>query len=309
MTEMNYHQPVLFDESLGFLITNPSGIYFDATIGFGGHSAGFLSLLNDNAKLIGTDKDINAFNYCVSRFAGDKRVRLYNTGFVEIEKIKKIEFIEGFDGIFADLGVSSFQLDEADAGFTFRVDAPLDLRMDKTKGKPASFYLNTLDVESIANIIYQFGEEKKSRVIARKIVEHRSVNKIKRTSELKEIIEKIVPSNFVVKTLSRVFQALRIYVNNELDELKEFLVKSTEYLKPGGRLVVLSYHSLEDRIVKEHFKYENLTCICPPALPVCVCDKEQRLKILTKKPVVPTDKEIKENRRARSAKLRAAERV
>lgn len=303
------HQPVLLKESSDYLITNKSGIYFDGTIGFGGHTKKFLELLNDDAMMIATDVDYDAFLYCKNFFADDKRLKLYNFNFSMIDIMSKIELIDNFDGIFVDLGVSSFQLDNADSGFTYRMDAKLDLRMDKNKTITAADVVNTFSEEDLANIFFDFGEEKSSKRIARKIVERRKISKINTTTELAKIVEEIVPKNVLYKTLSRIFQAIRIYVNDELNVLKNFLIKSVDLLKVGGRIVVISYHSLEDRIVKEQFKYEELDCICPKDFPVCKCDKESRLKILTKKPVVPTEDEIKENFRARSAKLRAAERI
>jgi len=307
--ENQFHEPVLLHESIEYLITNPGGVYLDATAGFGGHSERFLSKLNDSAKLIGVDKDINAFNYCKKKFENENRVSLYNTAFTDINLISKIEFIEKFDGIFADLGVSSFQLDESESGFTYRQEAELDLRMNKNEGIPASKVLNSFSAEDIADILFKYGEEKASRKLARIITEQRKKERIETTTQLKNLIEGAVPKPYHFKTLSRVFQALRIYVNNELEELKEFLDKSVDLLNEGGRIVILSYHSLEDRIVKGKFKYENLECICPPGTPVCICGKEKRLKLVTRKPVLPSDDEIRSNRRARSAKLRAAERI
>lgn len=303
------HQPVLLNESCDYLITNKSGIYFDGTIGFGGHTKKFLELLNDDAIMIATDVDYDAFLYCKNFFADDKRLKLYNFNFSMIDTMSKIELIDNFDGIFVDLGVSSFQLDNADSGFTYRMDAQLDLRMDKNKTITAADVVNTFSEEDLAKIFFEFGEEKSSKRIARKIVERRKISKINTTTELAKIVEEIVPKNILYKTLSRIFQAIRIYVNDELNVLKNFLIKSVDLLKVGGRIVVISYHSLEDRIVKEQFKYEELDCICPKDFPVCKCDKKSRLKILTKKPVIPTEDEIKKNFRARSAKLRTAERI
>jgi 16S rRNA (cytosine1402-N4)-methyltransferase len=305
---MSFHLPVLLKESVNFLITRKDGIYFDGTVGFGGHTECILNELDVNGKVVAADKDLNAFNFCKNKFIDEKRFSIYNTSFSNIDTISKIEFIEGFEGIFADLGVSSFQLDSVESGFTFREDAKLDLRMKKDEGIPASAVLNKFSQEEIANILYQFGEEKNSRRLARKIVEFRNNELFTSTFQLRKIIENNTPDRFHNKTLSRVFQALRIYVNNELDELKIFLDKSVNLLKPGGRLVILSYHSLEDRIVKEKIKYETLDCICPVGTPICICGKEQRLKKITKA-LVPSVDEIKNNKRARSAKLRVAERV
>lgn len=304
-----HHTPVLFDKSLELLLTNRDGIYFDATLGFGGHSAGILNSLSDKGTLIAADVDKDAFSFSEQKFSEDKRIKLYNMNFSQIDIISKIENISGFDGILADLGVSSFQLDNEGSGFSYRSNAALDLRMDKTKVISAADVVNSFSEEDLANVIYNYGEEKNSRKIARVICDIRREKRIESTLELSDIILSITPQRFQTKTLSRVFQALRIYVNDELNILKSFLNKSFDLLKPGGRIVVLSYHSLEDRIVKEAFKYETLDCICPPHSPICTCGKIPRLKILTKKPLVPEESEIQANFRSRSAKLRAAERI
>ena len=306
---MNHHTPVLLSESIESLVTDKSGLYFEGTIGFGGHSEHILSQLNTDAKFIGTDKDINAYEYCTQKFIDDKRVKLFNASFTNIIDVANIEFIEKFDGIFADLGVSSFQLDNKESGFTFREDAVLDLRMNKSKGNSASYYVNKLSENELASIFFKYGEEKNSRRIAKEIVLARALNKINTTGALKQIIENFTPERFLNKTLSRIFQALRIFVNNELDELEDFLVKSLSLLNKNGRLAIITFHSLEDRIVKDFFKSKTKTCICPPEYPVCVCDVKPELKILTRKPIVPSAEEIKNNKRSRSAKLRVAEKL
>jgi 16S rRNA (cytosine1402-N4)-methyltransferase len=306
---MNQHVPVLLKESVDLLIKNKSGIYFDGTIGFGGHSSEIISRLQKKGKLVATDKDIKAFEHSKKKFSDDNRVSLYNTSFTEIDTIAKIEFIEKFDGIFVDLGVSSYQLDNIESGFTFREDSPLDLRMNKKSGISASYVLNNFTQEKISEILFTYGEEKNSRKIARLIVENRQAERFYSTLQLKKIVEKVIPPNYLNKSLSRIFQALRIYVNNELEELKNFLDKSIDLLCGGGRLVVLTYHSLEDRIVKEKFKYESLICVCPPKTPICICGKKQKLSLVNNKPIIPSELEINRNRRARSAKLRVAEKV
>ncbi len=306
---MSLHVPVLLNESLEFLITDKSGNYFDATIGYGGHASEILKRLNSNATLVGTDKDEKAYKHCKEKFEGDSRVKIFNTGFTEIKRVSMIQFIDAYDGIFADLGVSSVQLDDSSLGFTYRSGSPLDLRMDKSKGKPASYIINNYPLEKLIEILKNYGEVKNAGRIARRIIERRGVEKIETTLQLREVVEGAIPKHKSFKILSQVFQAFRIYVNNELEELKSFLSDAVDMLKPGGRLVVISYHSLEDRIVKETFKYESLSCVCPPELPVCVCNKEQRLKIITKKPVVAGEEEIKNNKRSRSAKLRVAEKI
>ena len=304
-----HHTPVLLNESINYLVTDKSGIYFDATLGFGGHTEALLNFLNEDAVVAATDVDTDAFNSSKDKFSKDDRARLYNYNFADIDIVAKIESFEFFDGIFADLGVSSFQLDNPGSGFTYREEAKLDLRMDKSKVVSAADIINSFSEEDLAHIFYQYGEERNSRKIAREICRKRIDSKIDTTLKLTEIISGIIPFKNRNKTLSRIFQSLRIYVNDELGVLKTFLDKSVSLLKEHGRIVVISYHSLEDRIVKETFKYETLDCICPKEYPVCQCDKERRLKILTKKPVVPSEKEVALNPRARSAKLRAAERV
>jgi len=303
------HTPVLLKESVDLLTTKIDGKYFDGTAGFGGHSTEILYRISSKGQLIATDKDQSAFDYCKKKFVDDKRYSIYNTSFKNIDTISKIEFIEKFDGIFADLGVSSFQLDNVEAGFTFREDSSLDLRMNRQEGFTASDFLSDASADSIAKVLFEFGEERNSRLIAKKIVELRLKEKITRTFQIKKIIEEITPERFVNKSLARVFQALRIYVNDELGELREFLDKSVDLLNVNGRIAVLTFHSLEDRIVKEKFKYESLSCVCPPGMPICVCEKKQKLKLITSKPIVPTENEIENNRRSRSAKLRVAERV
>ena len=223
--------------------------------------------------------------------------------------IAKIESIEYFDGVLADLGVSSFQLDNPDSGFTYRSDAILDLRMDKTKSITAADVINTFSEEDLANIFYEFGEEKNSRKISKSIVEKRAAKKIATTGQLVSIINDLVPQNFQRKTLSRIFQALRIYVNDELENLKLFLKNSIKVLKNGGRIVVISYHSLEDRIVKEFFKSETIVNLSPKEDPLGIIKRDARLKLIKRKPILPSEDEIRNNYRARSAKLRVAERI
>jgi 16S rRNA (cytosine1402-N4)-methyltransferase len=226
-----------------------------------------------------------------------------------VDVIAKIESIEGFDGIIADLGVSSFQLDNKESGFTYRENTSLDLRMDKSKKITASDVLNNLEETQIADILWSFGEEKNSRKIANLIVGQRKSKKFSTTFELNEIISQITPVNFLAKTLSRVYQALRIYVNDELSNLKEFLINGLKVLKKGGRFVIISYHSLEDRIVKDFFVQQSMKSADKKFDPFGIINIEPKLKIITKKPVVPSKKEILINKRARSAKLRVAERI
>ena len=303
------HTPVLLKESTDYLVTDKDGVYFEGTLGFGGHTQEIFNSLSKKGCMISTDVDQSAFNFCREKFKDEQRVKLYNFNFTLVDVIAKIESLEFFDGILADLGVSSFQLDNAAAGFSYSVNSELDLRLDKSLRKTAADFINQESEEKIANVIFEFGEEKNSRRIAHYISETRKDKRIETTDELKKIISSVTNPKYLTKTLSRVFQALRIYVNDELSSLKSFLENSVPVLKTGGRLVVISYHSLEDRIVKEFFKYENLSCICSHDAPICTCSKVKRLKIITKKPITPSESEIKKNKRARSAKLRVAERV
>ena len=303
------HIPVLARESVEYLIKNRDGKFFEATVGFGGHTTLILSQLGRTGILAGTDVNDAAFNYAKEKFENDDRFRLYKFNFNKIDLISKIESIDKFDGVFADLGVSSYQLDSAGEGFTFRMDTKLDLRMDKNLEQTAADVLNTESEETIANIFYKYGEEKNSRKIARLIGERRRSGSFKTTGELVDIVAGITPPNFLNKSLMRVFQALRIYVNRELDVLEDFLRKAVNLLNTNGRIVILTYHSLEDRIVKDIFKEESSSCVCPKDFPVYICGKEKKLEILTRKPVLPSAEELKNNPRARSAKLRAAERV
>ena len=302
-----FHTPVLLQESIDYLITNKSGVYFEGTLGFGGHTQEILNRLDKTGQLVSTDVDLNAFNFCREKYKHEKRVRLYNFNFSLLDVIAKIESIEFFDGIIADLGVSSYQLDDTAAGFSYKVDTKLDLRLNKSLRETAADFINQESEEKIAQVIFEFGEEKNSRKIARRITDFRINKNFETTDDLRKVISSVTNPRYLTKTLSRVFQALRIYVNDELGQLKSFLENSMSVLKTGGRLVVISYHSLEDRIVKEFFKYENLSCVCPPASPICTCGKVKRLNIITKKPVVPTESEIKNNKRAHSAKMRVAE--
>ena len=305
----SYHAPVLAEEIRSFIIKNKSGLYFDGTLGFGGHAKLLLQDLNADAIYAATDVDDQAFKYSLEQFRDESRVRMYKYNFTKIDSVAKIESLSGFDGIIADLGVSSFQLDEPTAGFSYRFDAPLDMRMEKSLQRTAADILNDSTEEELADIFFTYGEERASRKISRLIVEKRLKGKLKTAEDLMEILRQVAPVPYVNKTATRVFQALRIVVNSELDNLKIFLEKAVDLLLPGGRIAVISFHSLEDRIVKEAFRYEEKSCICPPGLPICICGKEQRLKIITRKPVTASEAELKLNRRARSAKLRVAERV
>jgi len=305
-----YHTPVLLDEVITFLINNKSGIYIDGTVGGGGHAEKILDSLSEDGKLIGIDIDANAIRYSSERLRKfGNRATLKNGNFADLLSILSEFGIKQISGILLDIGVSSYQIDNRGRGFSYRVKDRLDMRMDQSKKLDAQYVVNNYSEESLTRIFFEYGEERRSNVIARAIAQYRANKEIKTTEELSNIISSSVPHNHLNKTLSRIFQAIRIEINRELDNLKNVLNESISLLERGGRIVVISYHSLEDRIVKNFFRYESLKCICPPNVPRCMCGKEQRLKILTRKCVIPSSQEIRNNPRSRSAKLRAAEKV
>ncbi|MBQ2942753.1 MAG: 16S rRNA (cytosine(1402)-N(4))-methyltransferase RsmH [Clostridia bacterium] len=308
MSEFN-HVSVLKEELTDGIITDKNGIYCDMTLGGAGHSKRLLEL-TDNALLLGIDRDPVALEVAEARlscFSG--RVKLYHGNFSEIDIAASENGIEAFDGIMADLGVSSPQLDDAKRGFSYMHDAPLDMRMDTTSNFSAYNVVNEYSEAELTRIIGTYGEERWAKRIAEFIVKNRPV---KTTLELVEIIKAAVPAGAREKgghPAKRTFQAIRIEVNGELDAVSEALGKAVSLLKSGGRIGVITFHSLEDRLVKQAFQTMAKGCTCPPSFPVCVCGKKPEIKIITRKPVLPGDKEIIENKRAKSAKLRIAEKL
>lgn len=305
MTEKFFHIPVMLDEVMKFLITRDDGIYVDGTIGGGGHAEEILK--RTKAKVIGFDIDPKAIEFASERLKIFKdRVVILNKNYADIKDSLRELGIEKITGFLLDLGVSSFQLDYG-GGFSFRYEDKLDMRMDRSSDLTAEYILNNYSELEIADIIFKFGEEPKARAIAKEIVRYRRKKKIETTSELVKIIDKVASKKYRLKVLARVFQALRIAVNKELDNLKIALESVIDVLERGGRIVVISYHSLEDRIVKTFFKENEKKCVCSAGASECICGKVQVIKILTKKPIVPSENEISLNPRARSAKLRAGE--
>jgi len=303
------HIPVLLKESIDFLSPKPDGIYIDATLGGGGHSLEILKRTKGKAKLIGIDWDEDAVETAKKRIREAVIIRDNFANLKSILNSLKIKFV---DGVIFDLGLSSYQIETGERGFSLRKDGPLDMRMDKRLKITASDLVNKLDSDKLKKIIKNYGEERFAGRIANALVKARKSKPIDRTLELKRIIEKALPPSSPKRKLdsvTRVFQALRIAVNSELDNLKHALDDSIDILKKHGRIVVISYHSLEDRIVKQKLRLEAKDCICPPKTPRCVCGHKKKLKILTKKPIQPTRTEIESNPRGRSAKLRAGERV
>lgn len=299
----SYHIPVLLQEVVSFLITNPNGIYVDGTLGGGGHSWAILERLGLNGKLFGFDKDPEAIEFCRQRFKteldrGEKsRLELLNACFSNACSITKRW--GRWTGFLLDLGVSSRQLDSSRRGFSYRTEGPLDMRFSPHEISAAEL-VNEASEEDLAALLREYGEEPLAKKIVKNIIIHRKLAPIRTTSDLRKIVEESVPKKHLTKSLSRVFQALRIAVNRELELLEKALLSALDCMELNGRIVVISYHSLEDRIVKNFFRnYSYKKSKAATNMP--------KLKILTKKPVVPSDKEIEENPRARSAKLRAAE--
>jgi 16S rRNA (cytosine1402-N4)-methyltransferase len=304
-----YHLPVLLKDVIQFLVTNPDGIYLDGTLGGGGHAEEILKTLSNQGFYIGIDQDPEAIHFAKSRLDNYPNVSLHQSNFAEFGKILDSLDLIAVDGLLLDLGVSSHQIDEAERGFSYMQNAPLDMRMDKESQQTAEYLLNNLDENALSDIFYLYGEERKSRQIARKIIAQRQHTKMERSEQLKKIIDSVVPSRFAVKSYARIFQALRIAVNQELENLQTGLESITKFLKPGGRCVVISYHSLEDRIVKNFLRKKANPCTCPPDFPTCVCRLKPELRILTPKPVKAKEEEVKSNPRARSARLRVGEKI
>lgn len=303
------HIPVLFEESIAALNIKADGIYVDCTAGGGGHSSAVADRLSANGRLIAIDRDPQAIQTLTGRFEGRENITIVNDNFFNIKGITESLGISGVDGILADLGVSSHQLDDASRGFSFHSDAPLDMRMSM-QGMSAADAVNSLSQQELQKIIYKFGEDKFAPRIASAIVRQRQIKPIETTLELADIIKSAIPAAARREgghPARRTFQALRIYVNGELDGLSQALLDMFESLNVGGRLAVITFHSLEDRAVKQTFASLCEGCTCPPEFPVCVCGKESR-GALPQKALAPTDEEIEENPRSRSARLRVIER-
>ncbi len=309
------HMPVLVDEVMSMLAPAPGSLQIDATVGGGGHTERILEATNPDGRLLGLDADGAAIARVDGRLRprfGDRLV-LRRANFRELGTVAPEAGFGAVDGMLFDLGLSSFQLGDAERGFGFRTGGPLDMRFDTTRGVPAAELLATLDRIELSALFKRYGEEPQANRIANAIVAARATAPISTAEELAALVERVAPGNprtrRRIHPATRVFQALRIAVNEELDALQEGLAAAVDLLRPGGRLVVLSYHSLEDRIVKRFFAAERRGCICPPEVPVCVCGKNPRLRLVTRPSLTPTADEIDANPRARSARLRAAERL
>jgi len=309
------HTPVLAEEIMSMLAPARGSLQIDATLGGGGHTERILEATDPDGRLLGLDADGAAIARVDGRLRprfGDRLV-LRRANFRELRTVAPEAGFGTVDGMLFDLGLSSFQLGDAERGFGFRTGGPLDMRFDTTRGVPAAELLATLDRMELSALFKRYGEEPQANRIANAIVAARSTAPVSTAEELAALIERVAPGNprtrRRIHPATRVFQALRIAVNAELDALSDALAASIDLLRPGGRLVVLSYHSLEDRIVKRFFASERRGCVCPPEVPVCVCGRNPRLRLVTRPSLTPTADEVAANPRARSARLRAAERL
>lgn len=306
------HKSVLLKETIEALNVREGKIYLDGTLGGAGHSLEILKKLDGSGLLIGIDQDKEALEVAKNRLSDFENVKFFNLNYVDFEKSLDELGIDKIDGVLLDIGVSSYQFDNPKRGFSYRFDAPLDMRMDLDLDISAKDIVNTYTESEIARIIKDYGEEKWAARIAKFIVDERREKSIETTFELVEIIKKAIPAGARRNgphPAKRTFQALRIEVNKELDVLKDSIERFVSRLNPGGRIAIITFHSLEDRIVKNAFKYLEKDCICPPSSPICTCDKKKEIKIITRKPITATEYELKENNRSHSAKLRVAEKL
>ena len=306
--EEGIHIPVLFQMVLDGLQVRPGGRYVDATVGGGGHASGVLEASSPNGRLLGLDRDPAAVKAAGKRLASfGERVALVHSSFGRLAEVARARRFVPVDGILFDLGLSSLQLAGAERGFAFMVDGPLDMRFDpRSGGTTAADLVNALSAEELATLLSRYGEERQARRIAEAIVAARPLYT---TTELVDVIERVAKRRERIHPATRTFQALRIAVNDELAVLESALPQAVEILSSGGRLVVISFHSLEDRIVKRFLRQESRDCICPPEAPVCTCAHRAVLRVISRKPLRPTAAEIADNPRARSARLRIAERI
>lgn len=306
------HKSVLLYETVDSLNIKPDGIYVDGTLGGGGHAWEVCRRLGEQGRFIGIDQDADAIRAATERLKeyGD-RVTIVRSNYEHIAQVLKNLGIEQVDGIYLDLGVSSYQLDTAERGFTYREDAPLDMRMDQRNTQTAADIVNTYSEAELYRMIRDYGEDKFAKNIAKHIVRVRQEKPIETTGELTEAIKAAIPMKIRAvggHPAKKTFQAIRIELNRELSVLEQSIDTMIDLLKPGGRLSIITFHSLEDRIVKVRFRDNENPCICPPGFPVCMCKKVSKGKVVTRKPIVPSDEEIEENKRAKSSKLRVFER-
>ena len=302
------HIPVIATETIENLNIKPDGVYLDLTLGKGGHSKMILERLSDEGTLIALDQDKEAIEAAKENLKDFSNVIFVNSNFEKIDEVLRDLGFDYIDGALMDIGVSSYQIDNADRGFSYMKDGPLDMRMNQENELTAEIIVNEYSQDELEKIFFEYGEEKFSRLIAKNIIKAREDYRIDTTFKLKDIVTKSIKSN-EAHPEKRVFQALRIEVNRELDVLKNTIDKVVDHLNEGGRLAIITFHSLEDRIVKNKFKDLATDCICPPEFPVCVCNHKAKVKIITRKPITASKKELKENSRAKPAKLRVCQRI
>lgn len=303
-----YHEPVLKDEIIKLLIGNPAGVYLDCTLGGGGHFRAIAEKLEKEATLIGIDRDPDAISWNRQNMVNkDFRIIIEQSRFSEFDTILKKYEITGVDGVLLDLGVSSWQIDNRDRGFSYMGEGALDMRMNKEEGIPANQYITSLSEAELCRILSEYGEVQNAARMAQTL--KNCEFPIKTSLDLRNCLSKEYGPNMKYKVLAKIFQALRIAINDELGELNCFLSKAIDYLLPKGRLAVMAYHSLEDRIVKDFLRLAEHPCVCPAELPMCVCGKKALIKRITHKPVFASDQEIVSNPRSRSVRLRVAEKT
>ena len=310
---MNFkHQSVLLDETIENLNIQPEGIYVDGTLGGGGHAFHVCSRLNEKGRFIGIDQDAAAIEAAGKRLSPfEDKVTIVRSNYSDMKQVLTDLGISRVNGIVLDLGVSSYQLDTVERGFTYRENAPLDMRMDQRQEKTARDIVNGYSEMELYGIIRDYGEDRFAKNIAKHIVKARQEKPVATTGELCEIIKAAIPAKVRATgghPAKRTFQAIRIELNHELDVLEESIDGMIRLLNPGGRLSIITFHSLEDRIVKSRFRINEDPCICPPDFPVCVCGRKSRGRVITRKPILPSEEELKENSRSKSAKLRVFER-
>ena len=306
------HTSVLLEETIDGLAVKPDGIYVDATLGGGGHAFEVCSRLNGNGRFIGIDQDAAAIEAAGERLKDfGEKVTIIRSNYRELKSVLRSIGVEKVDGIVLDLGVSSYQLDTAERGFSYRADASLDMRMDQRQQTTAKDIVNTYSETELYRVIRDYGEDKFAKNIAKHIVMEREKNPIETTGQLNEVIRRAIPMKFQKNgghPSKRTFQAIRIELNRELEVLRESLDEMIDMLNPGGRICIITFHSLEDRIVKSAFRKNEDPCTCPSHFPVCVCGNVSKGKVITRKPILPGEEELENNSRSKSAKLRNFER-